>query len=44
MTIDKANDTATAKYKIVYGDGTSDESDTDLTLNENKEWKLKVEK
>ena len=43
-TIDEANGTATVKCKIVYGDGTSDESDTDLALNENKEWKLKVEK
>ena len=42
--INEEDGTATVKTKITYGDGSTDESETRLKLDENKNWKIHCKK
>ena len=42
--INEEEGTATVKAKIIYGDGSTDESETCLKLDENKNWKIHCKK
>lgn len=42
--INEEEGTATVKTKLIYGDGSTDESDTELKLDENKNWKIYCKK